>query len=539
MELKKSDGTFIDTELTATPILNYKNEVDSFTIIGKIEPPVVVKEVVKEVEAGNPVYQSGKTSQSVKEMDENFLSSMFHEILTPINVIIGFVQELTENAQNITPEQKEAVDIINQNRTTLLNTMNSIIEFSGIEKERFDLNPQDISITEIIDYLQKDIEELSGTRGVDFAYGKISSSLRFESDKKKFQHLISLLLNISTQLTKDKKIYFSAYQQEQDSFVISIKDSYSSVSKYLLGNLKYIFEGNNIESGKDLGVSRLTIRLVKKLFGMLNGEFRILSTGDKADYGFIFPLKFSFVPKEEKILEKSHVVIDEEISPAIVYESKPEIPELPMPEKRLGFRQNVNEEFTKDKTIEKPKSKKLTDQGFQEVPSSKIIVSKYNIGEPEIEEPVKIDDEISQLAKDIKEIKPYSKSTKLDLSQMSCLYIEDQIDSQILFKVQMKEMKEIKFAVSFEEALPLLDNGHFDIIVMDINLQGEYNGLDALKIIHKMPVYEKIPIIAVTAYVLPGDKEKFIATGFNDFISKPIFREKMIDSLERIFMMQM
>ena len=74
---------------------------------------------------------------------------------------------------------------------------------------------------------------------------------------------------------------------------------------------------------------------------------------------------------------------------------------------------------------------------------------------------------------------------------------------------------------------------------MDINLQGEYNGLDALKIIHKMPAYEKIPVVAVTAYVLPGDKEKFIISGFNDFISKPIFREKMIDSLERIFLMQM
>ena len=125
---------------------------------------------------------------------------------------------------------------------------------------------------------------------------------------------------------------------------------------------------------------------------------------------------------------------------------------------------------------------------------------------------------------------------KLGLNNMTCLYIEDQVDSQILFKVQMKGLKDIKYAVSFEETLPLLDTEQFDFIVMDINLQGEYNGLDALKIIHKMQGYEDIPIIAVTAYVLPGDKEKFIATGFNDFIAKPIFREKMIESLEKIFL---
>ena len=70
---------------------------------------------------------------------------------------------------------------------------------------------------------------------------------------------------------------------------------------------------------------------------------------------------------------------------------------------------------------------------------------------------------------------------------------------------------------------------------MDINLQGDYNGLDALKAIHRIPKFQKIPVIAVTAYVLPGDKEKFIATGFTDFISKPIFREKLLDSLKKIF----
>ena len=100
----------------------------------------------------------------------------------------------------------------------------------------------------------------------------------------------------------------------------------------------------------------------------------------------------------------------------------------------------------------------------------------------------------------------------------------------------MKELRDVKFAVSFEEAQLVLMNHRFDFIVMDINLQGEYNGLDALKIIKTMPAFSSIPIIAVTAYVLPGDKEKFISAGFDDFISKPIFKEKMMESLEKIFL---
>jgi len=123
----------------------------------------------------------------------------------------------------------------------------------------------------------------------------------------------------------------------------------------------------------------------------------------------------------------------------------------------------------------------------------------------------------------------------VDLTKLTCLYIEDQLDSQILFKVQMKELKNIKFSQSFEDAIPMLESEKFDFIVLDINLQGEYNGLDALKIIRTMDGLENTPVIAVTAYVLPGDKEKFIATGFNDFVSKPIFRSKIVEVLSKIF----
>jgi CheY-like chemotaxis protein len=133
------------------------------------------------------------------------------------------------------------------------------------------------------------------------------------------------------------------------------------------------------------------------------------------------------------------------------------------------------------------------------------------------------------------EEKPVAPKSSNGLSSLRCLYIEDQVDSQILFKVQMKDLKNIQFATSFEEALPLLETNEFDFIIMDINLQGEYNGLDALKVIHQIPQFQSIPVIAVTAYVLPGDKEKFIATGFTDFISKPIFREKLVESLKKIF----
>ncbi len=500
-EVKNSNGEFVPVEITASPVFNYKDEVESFSIIGKIEkepakePEEKIREVIKEVIIEKPSVSQAPEAES---SDFNFLPSLFHELLTPINVILGFVQELTEGIEELSPEQKEATDIINQNRDRLLRIMNSVIEYSNIKKKNFELVPEEIGITEVIDQLHNDFKELSGSRDLEFAYGKISSSLKFESDKPRFQTLISILLKIAIQFNKEKKIYFSAYQSDDDYFIISIKDNYSSISKNMLNNLKTVFDKEGAALTKDYGIPKLTIQLALSLLDLLDGKFEVIEQGkDKLDCGFLFPISFSKIVEHKKEIEEA---------------PKIELPKEEIPEQ--VSQENVEEEFVQ---VEH----KLSDD-------IESLVEEENVEKSEEvqDEPVKV--------------KPFRRtSEKISLSSLSCLYIEDQVDSQILFKVQMKELKDIKFAISFEEALPLLDSCHFDFIVMDINLQGEYNGLDALKIIHKMPGYENIPIIAVTAYVLPGDKEKFIATGFNDFISKPIFREKMIDALEKIFSFQL
>jgi PAS domain S-box-containing protein len=499
-ELKNSEGKFLEVDLTAIPVLNYKNEVDSFSIIGKvlnnISAGTEVKEVIKEVFVEKPAAPGIK---DINPVDPEFLPGLFHELLTPINVILGFVQEFTTDIKNLTPEQKEGMDIINQNRNRLLSIMNSVIEYSSASKESSEFITEEIGITEIIDQLQNDFNDISGGRNVEFAYGKISSSLKFISDRQKLQNFVTALLKISVLINKEKKIYFSAYQVDDKYFAVSLKDNYSHISEYMLGNYRTLFEGEKIGLTKDLGISKMTTRLAISLMQSLNGKFEVVQHGnDKPDCRFVFPMEYSGAvvskpPVKEVVESLQTPIVDKSvIEPA--------------------------EEFTK---VEPVIAKPLAD----ETQIADILSVKDHVETREDKEEI-----LPTIVRT-----PGKTSERFSISQFSCLYIEDQVDSQILFKVQMKELKEIKFAVSFEDALPLLNSYHFDFLVIDINLQGEYNGLDALRIIHKMPGLENIPIIAVTAYVLPGDREKFIASGFNDFISKPIFHEKMIDVLEKIF----
>lgn len=534
VSIKKSDNQIVESELVANPVHDVNNEIESFTIVLRIpelkEPKTESKEIVKEVIIEKPV----KVKENKEIHESSFLSGVFHELLTPLNVILGFSQEIIDSISNPTAEQQEAAEIINQNRIKLLDTMNSVIEYTEIIQEKSPIKIQSVSITDLIDKIDKQIKDLVGVNDIQFGYGKISSSLSFETDKDKFERMISGLIKVIARVNREKKIYFSAFSLDNESFMISLSDQYGSISSYLSNTLEKLFVENR--DPKDLGAPKLTTHLTKFFIDLLEGKFgKQVNFAGRTECGFIFPIKLS----ERQKVEQQEL---------FQFQQPAETPEA-----KQQFKEQTVSEIQKETEI----SQELLSQEeeFEPVtPVSEILTAQIPDSE-KIEKPVfEQDDELTEISKeldkDLDEVKETAEPIvtaadekqkeitppTLDLSKLNCLYIEDQVDSQILFKVQLKGLKDIQFAPSFEDALPLLDKRSFDFIVIDINLQGEYNGLDALKLIHKMPGYENTPIIAVTAYVLPGDKEKFIAAGFDDFIAKPIFREKMIDSLQKIFL---
>ena len=490
-EVKKSSGDLLKSKIIANPIFNYENEVETFSII--IFPK-------KESEVIQPAPEIIK--ESVDSLDSEFLSNLFHEILTPINVIIGFGQDLTESVENPDEEQKESLDIIKDNQRIILQLMDNAVEYSQIQQNKIKLEPSNIHFVELIDKIENATRKAAEDKNIDFAYGKISSSLQFETDIQRLITLVILLVDFAIRGTKKERIYLSAYQIDPTHCVISVKDDRSEISEGLLKSLEEIFTLNENEIRRKYGISRFTLRLARKLGYLLAERREVIKKYDNpVEYGFVFPLKFVDkigtvsttkeelpkieYPKEEKVIETESTKIDQ----TFIIQSKSEVSQ-PLPEQEKSINVNVN--------LQTPQQ------------------TQHEIKEAEVIEEVAV-------------------QTSKSFSELSCLYVEDQVDSQILFKVQMKDLKSIEFANSFERAIPLLQTKKFDFIVMDINLQGEYNGLDALRAIQHMSGYEHVPVIAVTAYVLPGDREKFIAAGFKDFIAKPILRDKLEDVIKNVF----
>jgi len=489
--IKNSSGELNEVSLIATPIHEFNGELESITIVGKIKLKTAPVESISTVDGEK------------KSVEPSFLSNVFHEILTPINVILGFIQEISESLDKPTEEQKEAVDIIKENQKMLLQTMDTAAEYAALEDNKIQFKPKEIVFVDLLEEIQSSTERTARTNKTELTYGKISSSLKLTTDKHHFTTLITQFLKYAMQISKESKIYLSAYSYGSNQYIVSIKDKRDAITSHLLNGLNDIFTKDEDSIRKSHGFSRITTKLFRKLIVSLDARNEIISKDDKpTEFGIIFP----------DVLEVEAIETEDEFAKAA--KEREELLKAKEAELKAG-----KEEVQEKKESEDVKIKEQVTSPASQTPVEKPLTKEETpIIEKEITKPTEKDEK-----------KP------LNLALLRCLYVEDQIDSQILFKVQMKELQEIEFAKSFEEALPKIKGKEFDFIVMDINLEGEYNGLDALRVIQKLPGYHKKPIIAVTAYVLPGDRDKFIAAGFSDFISKPVLKEKLIDSLEKLF----
>ncbi|MBN1632846.1 MAG: PAS domain S-box protein [Ignavibacteria bacterium] len=104
--------------------------------------------------------------------------------------------------------------------------------------------------------------------------------------------------------------------------------------------------------------------------------------------------------------------------------------------------------------------------------------------------------------------------------KVKILIVEDDLDSLEYTKIVLRNMCNIDTTDSGEGAIEMLKQNQYRIIIMDIGLKG-ISGLDAVKIIRTIDNYKNIPIIALTAFALKGDKEKILAGGCSHYISKP------------------
>ena len=105
---------------------------------------------------------------------------------------------------------------------------------------------------------------------------------------------------------------------------------------------------------------------------------------------------------------------------------------------------------------------------------------------------------------------------------VSILYIEDIFENRILImRVLNAEGYSVTFAENGNEALAIIEHNKYDLILMDINLP-DIDGYKLTSILRQNPNFQSTPIIALTANVMKGDREKSLESGCDGYIQKPI-----------------
>lgn len=110
------------------------------------------------------------------------------------------------------------------------------------------------------------------------------------------------------------------------------------------------------------------------------------------------------------------------------------------------------------------------------------------------------------------------------------LIVEDDQTTRDLLKIFVGDICQTTEVSMGEEAVVAAERKVYDAILMDIALKG-MNGLEATELIRKIPCYETVPIIAVTAFAMAGDKEKFLDAGCSHYLAKPFIKKAIVKLL--------
>jgi CheY-like chemotaxis protein len=111
--------------------------------------------------------------------------------------------------------------------------------------------------------------------------------------------------------------------------------------------------------------------------------------------------------------------------------------------------------------------------------------------------------------------------------------VEDNPDNRMLVQALLEDRFEISEYETGMEAVEGLPGNVPDLILLDISLP-EMDGTEVLAWIRKQDDLKNLPVIALTAHAMAGDRDKYLAAGFNDYVTKPIVDEALlIEAIER------
>jgi len=119
----------------------------------------------------------------------------------------------------------------------------------------------------------------------------------------------------------------------------------------------------------------------------------------------------------------------------------------------------------------------------------------------------------------------------METQKRKLLVVEDDEDSQKFLALYLKRSFDLEMCNSADTFYEKLENYEFDLILMDVSLRGEKDGLQLTREIKQIDKYKDIPIVALTAHAYQRDRTEAYKAGVNYFLTKPVKNEFLLETL--------